>query len=234
MPVTATSAIRDERGTTLVELLVGLSIGLVVLSALTLVVVVTLRGSARVGARVDATQNGRVAVANVMEELHSACVAPKVAPIQAGSDGTTLRFIRATPSEGGAVAPEPTLTEIKLAGGVLTQYDYAVTGGTSPEWTFSETAETRRLMTKVSPVAPSSSIFSYYTYENGSLAETTPGAALDSELASTVVQVSVALTTAPGTTPVADSGAESSIRDSAALRLTPPSYNEEAVSLPCQ
>jgi Tfp pilus assembly protein PilW len=236
MLMSAFEPIADERGTTLVELLVGLMIGMVVLSALTLVIVVTLHGSARVSARVEATQKGRIVVANIMEELHSACVAPKVAPIKVGSDGTTLVFIHAEGAEGDAVSPHPTLTKISLSEGVLTQYDYAYeSGSTSADWVWSEAPTTeRRLMSDVAPIAPSSSIFTYYTYGSGTLTPITSGTALEAAQAEAVVQVQVALSTAPTTTPVADSGADSSIKDSAALRLTPPSYTEGALSLPCQ
>jgi hypothetical protein len=230
----ALEPIRDESGTTMVELVVGLAIGLVVLSTLTTVIIVTLHGSARVSARVEATQNGRVVLARVMEELHSACVAPKVAPIQVGSSGTSLRFIRAAGKEGSAVAPTPTFTEIKLSGTVLSQSDYAATGGTAPTWTFSNTAKTTQLMTNVAPLVAGGPIFSYYSYANGALSTTPLTTPLDTNGAALTVQVKVGFATAPGKTPVKDAGASSAIQDSAILRLTPPSFNEQAVSLPCQ
>ena len=230
----ALDPIREEAGTTMVELVVGLAIGLVVLSTLTTVIIVTLHGSARVSARVEATQNGRVVLANLMEELHSACVAPKVAPVQVGSTGTSLRFIRAGSSEGAAVAPVPTLTEVNLVGNVLTQSDYAATGGAAPTWTFSKTATTRQLMTNVAPLAPGGPIFSYYSYVNGALSATPLTTPLDVNGAALTVQVKVAFATAPGKTPVKDAGAAAAIQDSAVLRLTPPSFNEQAVGLPCQ
>jgi hypothetical protein len=226
--------IRDESGTTLVELVVGMAVGLVVLSTLTTVIIVTLHGSARVSARVEATQNGRIALARVMEELHSACVAPKVAPVQAGSTGTSLRFIRAAGNQGGVVAPNPTLTEIKLEGGTLSQTDYAATGGAAPTWTFSGTAAKSTLMKNVSPLVAGGPVFSYYSYSSGALSPTPLTTPLDANGAALTVQVKVAFVTAPGTTPVKDAGASSAIQDSAILRLTPPSFNEQAVSLPCQ
>lgn len=225
--------IRDERGTTLVELMVGLAAGLVVLSALTLVIVVTLHGNARVDARVEATQKGRIVLTNLMEELHSACVAPKIAPVLEKSSGTKLIFVHAAPSEGATVAPNPTKTEVVLNNGTLTQYDSVATGGTSPNWTWG-TPTSRTLMTNVAPISPSSSIFNYFAYQNGALAAVVPSTELTSTQAATVIEVQVALTTSPTTTPVADAGAPSSIQDSALLRLTPPSFNEQAVSLPCQ
>jgi hypothetical protein len=226
--------LREEQGTTLVELMVGMAAGMVVLSALTLVIVVTLHGSARVSARVEATQNGRIAVTNLMEELHSACVAPKVAPVLEKSTGTRLIFIHAERGQGAAVAPNPTKSEVVLENGTLTQYDRVATGGTAPNWTFSGTTTSRRLMTNVGPISGSSSIFSYFAYQNGALATVLPNPELTSTQASSVIDVQVALTAAPGRTPVADAGASSSVQDSAMLRLTPPSFNEQAVSLPCQ
>ena len=227
-------AVGDESGTTMVELIVGLAIGLVVLSTLTTVVIVTLHGSARVSARVEATQNGRIVLARVMEELHSACVAPKVAPVQVGSTGTSLRFIRAAGKEGSAVAPTPTFTEINLSGGVLSQTDYAATGGTAPTWTFSKTPTTQTLMKNVAPLVVNGPIFYYYSYVNGALSTTPLTTPLDTNGAALTVQVKAAFATAPGRTPVKDAGASAAIQDSAVLRLTPPSFNEQAVSLPCQ
>jgi hypothetical protein len=227
-------SLRDERGTTMVEVLVGTATGLVVLSALTTVIIVSLHGSTRVAARVDATQRARVVAAKIVQELHSACISPKVAPIQAGSSGTSLKFIRASAAEGAVVAPAPTLTEVSLSGGVLTQTDWPSTGGTAPNWTYSSTSTTRQLLTKVAPISPSTSIFSYYASSGGAVSATAQGTPLDTTTAPLTIQVRIALSASPNSTPVADKNAAASIQDSATLRLTPPSFNENAESLPCQ
>jgi len=235
--VTFRGAIQDERGTTIIEVLVATGTGLVVLSALTMAILVTMHGSAKVAARVEATQRARIVVTNIMEELHSACVAPKIAPIQASSSGTLLKFVHTTGNEGSTAAPLPTLTEIVYSGGTLTETDYATTGGAAPTWTFSATPVApgpRQLVTKVAPIAPSSSIFTYYAYTNGALSETPLATPLSASDAGQTIQVRVALTASPETTPVADGGGPGSLQDSATLRLTPPSFNEQAVSLPCQ
>lgn len=231
----ATPPISDERGTTLVELLVGLAMGMVVLSALTLVIVVTLHGEARVSARVESTQRARIVLTQIMEELHSACVSPQIAPVKGESTGTSLEFIHATGNELSKVSPTPTKTVIALGEeGTLTQYDYPVTSGTAPEWAFAETAsETRQLLTDVSPPTPGGPIFTYYEYENGALSETPQTTPLGTEASKTIV-VHVALQASPTSTPVADAGADTTVQDSAVLRLTPPSFSEGAVSLPCQ
>ncbi len=227
------AVMRDERGTTLVELMVGLMMGMVILSALTMVVVATLHGSARVSARVEATQNGRLTLAKITEELHSACIYPKATPIGEGSTATSLSFVRAASGEGGEVAPTPVRTVISLSGGTLTQYDYGYASGAAPNWEFSSSPTTTQLMTDVAPIPSRSGIFTYYKYLNGSLQELSANPSLEGRAAETI-QVQIALNTEPRSTPVADEGADANIQDSAALRLTPPSFNENATALPCR
>ena len=224
----------SQRGTTLVELLVATSAGIIVMATLALVIIVVLHGTARVSARVEATQRARIAVTRVIEELHSACVAPKAAPVLEQSSGTTLRFIHAVGTQGSQVAPVPTKTEVKYVNGTLTQYDYAGTGS-YPNTTYAPTATATTLVTKVAPISPSTSIFSYYGSTNGTVGEVVPGSSgLTSTQAVGVIEVRVGLSASPLTTPVNDSGSATSIRDGAILRMTPPSFNEKATAPPCQ
>jgi Tfp pilus assembly protein PilW len=227
---------KDERGTTIVEVLVSTATGLVVLSALTMVILVSMHANARVSARIDATQRARLVVTKIMQQLHSACIAPKIAPILPGSTGTSLSFIHASPAEGAALAPLPTKTQIALVGDTLTQTDLRATGGSYPTWTYASTTTTKTLLTEVGPIAPSSSIFSYYASSNGSIAPTPQATPLAGTATPLTIQVRVALSTEPtrGDSPVADSGAAASVRSGATLRLTPPSFNEAAPALPCQ
>ncbi len=222
----------DESGTTLVELMVALMAGLVVLAALSMVILVTLHGTARVDARVEATQRGRLALGKLMEELHSSCVTPEIAPVQEKSEGNLLRFIHQT---GSGVQPTPVLTEVSLSSGKLSQSNFQQSGGSAPNWTFSKTASsTQTLLTNVKPIAPSSSIFSYYSYSGGTISATPQPTPLSENEAKLTVVVHAALTAAPEHTPVADAGASASVEDSATLRLTPPSYNEGSPARPCQ
>lgn len=220
----------DQRGTTLIEMLVSLASGLVVLSALTALILTTLHGSARVSARVHATERARIVLTRVMEELHSSCIMPEIAPIQKASTGNSLEFIHKTGSE---VSPVPTLSVISLSGGTLSQQDYSVTG-TAPNWTRSTAiGGPQTLLTSVSPISPSSSIFSYYRYSGGTLSVTPQATPLEGEAALTV-EIRAALTAAPETTPVKDANASASVQNSATLRLTPPSFNEGSPARPCQ
>jgi hypothetical protein len=234
MPVNLPEGIEGERGTTMIELLVGLAAGSVVLFAVSAMIVVTLHQTARVSARVDATQRARIVLTNVIEELHSACIAPQIAPVREGSTGTSLSFIH---QAGGAAVLTPVLSKISLSGGTLKQFDYnALPGSAPPEWAFNTATPSseRQLMTGISPTSPSSSIFSYYAYSAGQGSPISVIPPLNKETASHVVQVGVAFTASPLNTPVPDAGAPASVGDSVLLRLTPPSYNKEVVSPPCQ
>lgn len=226
--------LKSERGTTLIELLVATTAGVVVMATLSLLIITVLHGSARVSARVDATQRGRIAVTRVIEQLHSACLSPRVAPVLEKSSGTVLRFIHAVGSQGSQVAPAATRTEIKYSNGTLTQIHEAGTGA-YPNTTYAAPV-TMTLATKVAPIAPSTSIFTYFgSISGGSVGEIVPGASgLTSAQAAGVIEVRVGLTASPGTSPVKDSGAAASVKGSAVLRLTAPSFNEKATAPPCQ
>jgi type II secretory pathway component PulJ len=224
--------LKDERGTTLVELMVALMAGMVIISALTMVIMTTVHGTARVTARVEATQRARIALVKLMQELHSACLSPEIAPVKEKSEGNALRFVHQTGSE---VQPTPVLSVISYSNGTLKQSDFPYASGTAPNWVFAEQASsTKTLLTKVAPVSPSSSIFSYYRYASGTISTTpqaTPLSKTESEL---TVEVQAALTAEPEkTTVVKNAGSSATVQDAATLRLTPPSFNEGSPSKPC-
>lgn len=230
--MTRVPSLCQERGTTLMEVVVALGAGTVVLFALSTIVITTLHGANRVSARVDANQRARLTMTRIVDQLHSACVAPQIAPIQEGSTGTTLIFVHQT---GSAVAPTPVKSKIVLEGGTLTQYDYAATSGSAPKWEYATTASSsRRLMTKISPIAPSTSIFGYYSYASGQISPTPLEMPLNAERAATAVKVGIAFSAAPLSAPVNDAAAATQIQGSAQLRLTPPSFSSGGVNLPCQ
>ncbi len=89
-------------------------------------------------------------------------------------------------------------------------------------------------MTNISPTAPSTAIFSYYSYTNGEVAPTPLPTPLSSENAARVVQVGVAFTAAPLNTPITDPNAGANLMNSALLRFTPAPYNTAATNLPCE
>jgi hypothetical protein len=225
--------LRDERGTTMAELLVGMGAGLTVMFGLTTIVMVTFSATTRVSARVDATQQARIAMTRTIDQLHSACIAPKVPPIRSASSGTELRFVHAT---GGAVVPTPTLSVISFnaAAQTLTQSDYAWKEGAAPFWVFQTIpSRTVRMAENIRQIG-TKPIFSYYGYASGAVSATplvTPLSELD---ASRAIQVSATFMTAPRRGKKTEEAAPARIQGSATLRLTASSYNPAAPSLPCQ
>jgi prepilin-type N-terminal cleavage/methylation domain-containing protein len=229
--MTSRGLITDERGVTLVELMVALAAGLVILVALTTALLTTMHTSARVAARVEATQRARIALVRLTEELHSACLAPEISPVKENSTGNLLKFVHQT---GSAVQLTPVLSVLTYSGGTLSRADYANTGGTAPNWTFAATpSNTRILLTHVAPIPPGTGIFSYYRYANGTINETSQATPLSKEESELTVEVRVALVAAPTAMPVHDEGASAYVQNSATLRLTPPSFNEGSPSKPC-
>jgi hypothetical protein len=225
-------ALRDERGTTLIEMVVTIAAGMVVFLALTTVIIVSLRETGRASARVDAVQRARTTLTRIVDELHSACIAPQIAPVREGSSENSLSFVHQT---GSAVSPTPLLSTITLSAGTLSQTDAAWEKGAIPaEWKFATPSAPRQLMTKVTPTAPSTGIFSYYSYTNGQVSATPLPVPLSGENAARAVEVKIAFTVAPLSTPVKDANAAASIQNTAVFRLTPASFNSNVINLPCQ
>jgi hypothetical protein len=216
--------LRDEEGTTLVELLVGMGMGMVVLAGLATFLIVTLHGNARIDARVEATDNARVTMTRIIEELHSGCVEPTSAPVKKNSTKERLIFTHGTygaTTAGTPAASQPQpLSEIVYSAGseTLTQID-------SP-------SESRILLSNVSPISPQEPIFSYYKYDNGSLSPLRLSGLEETEANETIL-VKIAFAAKPKSEPVSDAGAATAIRNSATLRLTPPGYLDSTAK-PCQ
>ena len=202
---------------------------LLVLFGLTTVIMTTLDQSARINDRVDATQRARIALYNVIDGLHSACIAPQIAPIQAGSTGSSLRFLHQT---GSAVAPTPVLSQVDLNGGTLSEQDFLATGGSVPSWTFASTpSSSRQLMTGV---ASSPAPFRYYSYSSGQVSATPLPTPLIPSDAARTVQVTVALTVSPSRQETTDPNSAASVQDTALLRFSPAAFSTSANNLPCQ
>jgi hypothetical protein len=213
--------------------MVGLAAGMVVLAALSMVMIVAMRTTSRVGARVDATQRARVVLTRITEQLHSACIEPQMAPILSESTGTKLVFVHGVSSSAAAVAPTPVKSVILLEGETLKQQDASWVSGVAPNWVWSNSApSTRTLLTKVGPLTPGGAIFTYYKYSNGTQEALSATTSLPE--AAKAVQVKVALNALPMSQPVKDAGSDASLQDSAVLRLTPPTFSESAPALPCQ
>jgi prepilin-type N-terminal cleavage/methylation domain-containing protein len=168
--------LRRQEGFTLVELLAAMAAGLVVVGGLVTVLSVTLQQTSDTFTRVDATERARIALTRIENELHSACLVNGVTPIEGGaqgsqdSDANDLVFV----SQYGTSA-NPTPVEHKVtysaANHTLTDYSYAVTGGTDPtKWVFASTptnAAGQLLLTNVGQIQSPKvqPVFQYFAYE---------------------------------------------------------------------
>jgi hypothetical protein len=223
--------LRDERGLTLTELLVSILVGTIVLAAIVTLVTVTARSSGRISERVAANQLARPMMARVMNQLHSTCISPGLAPIQAGSSDESVSFIHGV---GEEVAPTPEKRTIGLNGGVLQEATYPRTGGVAPDWTFaSSPSETYRLLDNVEPIEEAP-VFRYYSYENGSISATPLPTPLSGDDAARAVQVTMAIAVRPTRSATSEEeGAPIELVDSALMRFSPSNEDTEQAGLPC-
>jgi len=159
----------DQRGVTLIELLVAMLMALVVSFAAFSILEFASGDVSRITERVHADQTGRTALEKIMLQLHSACVAEEVNPIVEGSTGEKIKFV----SENGT---QPAFSTVYLheiiytpaAGkspGTLTEKTYKNTGEeTKGNYPFSETpSTTTKLLTGVEQTG-TTPIFLYYRY----------------------------------------------------------------------
>ena len=212
----------DQRGFTLPELMVGILSFIVLFGAITTMTTVAVHNQTRISDRVWANQRIRPVVTRMVDALHSACVAPRVIPIQAGSTGNEIRFVTRT---GSQVTPTPDLRVITLSGTTLTERTYAATSGQAPTWGFGgfpgTPTQTRTLLTDVS--APSGGPFRYFKYTNGALSTTplpTTPSGLSATDAALTSHVSLTFTAAPeGGVSRIDTKSPITITDSVDLRL---------------
>jgi len=228
--------IRDERGVSLPELLIGILMGtVVIIAALSLVQVVN-RSSARTVARIDANQQARPVMERIMDELRSTCLTRGSVPILSGSTGSSISFQHET---GSAVKPVPDKRTIDLVGGTLTERAYPAsptTPNSAGVYTFSPTASSTRTMLKnVVPATVDGAtvpLFRYFTYVNGVLTPLT-SLPLNATDAARTVQVVVSFGASPLQNPTADSQANVTLTGTALLRFGPASEISTSTNAPC-
>lgn len=227
---------RNEAGFTLVELMVSTMIGMLTLGVTLMILQVTSQGSERVVGQVEANQRIRPPMRTIVDELHSACVSPGLAPVLAGSTEDSLSFLHA---EGSSVAPTPDRVLLTYSSNTLTRSRYAATGGSPPNWTFSPTPyETRQVIDRIRPaylgnpgaIVP---VFRYFAYQGGSLDPNPLPTPLSAADAAKTVQVSVAF--ASGSISTAELSALNpvSVSNDISLRFTPASEGFSVENLPC-
>jgi Tfp pilus assembly protein PilW len=227
--------IRSENGFTLVELLVGIAISLLSLSVIAMMVTAATHNQDLVVKRVAANQRIRPVLTRIVDELHSACVAPRIAPVKGpsdpagGSNATRLTFISLA---GADPTPLPQKHVISLSGGTLSESVSQWTTGASPTWTFGPQSPSLPLLTGVS--APSG-VFKYYRFQNGQLPLDSPlQAPLTDASAALVAYVSISITAdPPGGVSTQDPNSPIMLSDAVDLRLQPASQVATQDNLPC-
>ena len=113
----------SQRGFTLIELLVAMAAGMVVISGMVAIMIVTMHQQQVTFTKIDATRKARLALATVENELHSACVDGSP-PVQVQSTPTKLIFLSYS---GNLASPTPVWHELTVATGKLTDTTYAAT-----------------------------------------------------------------------------------------------------------
>jgi prepilin-type N-terminal cleavage/methylation domain-containing protein len=225
---------RDERGFSLPELLVSIVIFVAIMTAVLMMVTVITHDQARIADRVAADQRARPTMTRIIAALHSACVAPRVIPVLAGSTGTSISFLS---KSGNAVSPTPDKRVWTLSGTTLSEAVYPAVSGAPPTWTFSNTATSNR--TVLSDVtAPGGVMFTYYRFVNGQLSTTplpTPSpSGLSASDAALTANVGISMIPAPaGGVSSLDTRSPITLTDNADLRLESASPIVSADNPPC-
>ncbi|MGD1049749.1 MAG: prepilin-type N-terminal cleavage/methylation domain-containing protein [Solirubrobacteraceae bacterium] len=222
--------LRPETGFTLIEMMVALLLGIIVSAATLAIVITSVHLSSNYNDRVDATQQGRVAMLKITQALESSCVAVGVAPILAASDSNDVWFYSAL-SDSPTIAPNK--LEISLTGGSLVMNTYAYVSGAAPNWVFASTPTAFTLVVNAQPVS-STPVFQYYGYgANGVLSGTpyTITTNLGSN-AATTDEVAINFQANPTDNWTA-LGRAASLSDAVVLRLASASGATGAANLPC-
>lgn len=172
--------LRDERGLTLIELLVAMSLGIIVTGIAFSLLNFTTADVTRISERVQVDQTGRVALEKIMLALHSSCVVAKAEPIRSGSTEKTLRFVSEVSAQNAHGEPSASLPTIRLheivytpasgkTEGTFTENSWPSTG-VPPKYEFNEkeTPTKRKLLTGVKQVENEKKelipVFRFYRY----------------------------------------------------------------------
>lgn len=228
-------SVREERGYTLVELLIGSMVSLIVLGAIMAMVQVATGNQNRVSQHVIANQRGRPVMNRIINRIHAACVSPGLAPVREGSSENSLVIYS---ESGSAVSPVPNKYFISLAGGSLTETVSVGTGTEPADWAFGSASSPVLLLdgvgtAQVGEPAESVPLFRYFAYEGGKVATTPLPTPLSAENAAKTVQVNIAFRVAPSVASAGVAGASVTLTDAATLRIEPASEDSAQVNLPC-
>lgn len=222
-----------ERGFTLVEMLVTLATGIVVVLATLSVLDISVSQSSRIAERVDADQQGRLAMEKIMLELHSSCTAYEATPVGEKSTAEKLEIVSQPSSKAYLTRVTKHVISYNEATHKLTDASFNSTNTLeqlNTPWKFPEVATSEQILltgvykstVEEEGVKKTAPIFQYFKYVGGELSGTRLPASPLGEEALNTAEVTVSFTTAPS------SGRTSGDRtvdlsDSAVLRYDPAS-----------
>jgi hypothetical protein len=256
-PASGIRLIADERGFSLIELLVAMIGSIVVVFAAFAIYIVALHQSSRIGDRVQADQSGRTAIARVVEELHSGCMQKEFTPVQAKSTPSELRFDDAASSEpqigSSKSKPEAYQDRVSVKSGTLTDERYPVESGTLPnEFIYNETTPSSKLqlatnVTETEENKKTAPFFKYYVYgekastgtESSGVEALTPvelksKEELGTQRAKEVTAVEVNFTVSPREANAAQSGQKVPFTNEVIFSLGLPGSEATIEDTPCQ
>jgi prepilin-type N-terminal cleavage/methylation domain-containing protein len=171
--------LRNERGFTLIELLVSMLIGLVVTGAAFSILEFTTSDVKLTTERAHLDQAGRVALENIMLELHSACIKVEARPVEPGTNENELIFLsERSPLNAKYQEPTSSLNEVRerkiifnKAAGTLTEKSWPTLLASKYEATEPATPTTQLLLKGVKRMVQEGKevpIFRYYRYYKSS------------------------------------------------------------------
>jgi hypothetical protein len=247
----------DERGYSLIELLVAMVSGITVCFALFAILDITSHQTSRLTNYTQANQQGRLAMTKIVDALHSACVTSGFTPIWVGSGANELKFVNAYSEE--AVIPKSQFAEQRIVWNketeTLTDYTYpAIKEISWPNFEYSSTASPSTGVLLARNVVESETggkkvpIFQYYGYTAGSTESATTGLStlsttplevpLTEKTAPTAASVLVSFSAGPNDGTVAigafGKGVRVGLQTQVTLSFTVPISNEKDVDAPCQ
>jgi prepilin-type N-terminal cleavage/methylation domain-containing protein len=236
--------LRSESGFTLVEMMVATVMGVIVSAATLAIVISSVNLTSNYTDRVDATQQGRLAMQKITQALNSSCVSPSLPPIlpntvdpantiSAISDSNNVWFYSSL-SDGATISPN--LVEISYTGSSLVMKTYANSSplASAPNWTFSSPPTSLVLLpyaTQATVSGVTEPVFQYFGYSSGTISTVALATPLATTTAAATAQVTITYEAIPSSGWSANSqGRTATFADSVVLRLTPASSTS---STPC-
>lgn len=154
--------LRDQRGATLVELMVAASVGIVVLGAVYALMDISVKTFTKVEDRVDVSQRGRLAMHEITRQLRSQTCLGTTPSIVDGRDDEVTFY-----TDLGGETPRYERKRLNYWNNTIEEHTFRGTG-TPPSVTFPASADVDRQLVANVEQTPSRAVFRYYAWSGGS------------------------------------------------------------------